>query len=98
MAINIRRERLNGTAEVRHEPWSAWRCPARQCYHEVWYVQADAWTPELWHVGEEPERSDWQVAASSPICPRCATTLVPTDVGPEPDIGPFAAILGRPGV
>jgi hypothetical protein len=95
VAIDIRRERLRGIGEVQHEPWSAYCCPARQCYHEVWYIQADALTAELWNVGEEPEQSNWQVAASTPICPRCATPLVPIDVGPKPNSGPFVASPNR---
>lgn len=87
MTTDRGRGRSYGTGEVEGEPWTAWHCPEGECKGEIWYVKADAWTRKQWHIGQEPERSDWQVAADEAICPLCGSALVSVDGWPELEIG-----------
>jgi hypothetical protein len=52
MTIDRGRGHSYGTGEVDGKPWTAWHCPEGECKGEIWYVKADAWTREQWHIGE----------------------------------------------
>ena len=54
--------------------WEQWFCPAH-CGTEAWLVQQAPNNAELWSLECRLTGASFTVAASSPVCPRCGTTL-----------------------
>jgi hypothetical protein len=55
--------------------WEQWFCPAYDCGAEAWLVQQAPNNTELWSLECRLTGASFTVAASSPVCPRCGTTL-----------------------
>ncbi|HMQ31491.1 MAG TPA: hypothetical protein PKD53_12245 [Chloroflexaceae bacterium] len=52
-------------------------CRGPLCDGASWTVERVEGIDELWQISEGPEGPTFLVAASEPICPRCAARLMP---------------------
>jgi len=55
--------------------WEAWFCPNMACHQDTWMVKHDSEYAEVWNIARTMDDRPFTVAASSPICPMCGTTL-----------------------
>jgi hypothetical protein len=57
--------------------WEQHFCPNQGCSIDGWMVRRSPGNDALWHLAGRAGGA-FTVAALSPICPRCGTTLRPT--------------------
>ena len=57
--------------------WQPWFCPSPYCSNDIWMVQRNAVIADLWLVAAQVDDAPFTIAAPAPICPFCATLLLP---------------------
>jgi hypothetical protein len=55
--------------------WEQWFCPNLSCTDEAWMIQRDPATRDVWRVAAHVDDHPFTIAATTPVCPRCGTTL-----------------------
>jgi len=54
-----------------------WFCPEMACRADTWIVQRAVTHDDVWNIAQSENDRPFTVAASTPICPCCGTTLQP---------------------
>jgi hypothetical protein len=55
--------------------WEPWSCMNDDCGAATWLAQRSAAQLDLWWIAADRDDRPFSVAAPTPICPRCGTTL-----------------------